>query len=90
MLNNTTVSKLHVLKFRTIVGLGGKGAVDVVPQNCDAILFCVCRAFPELTFNGFFPLAVGGIAGIDYSCHLLSPPSGNALTLGLSMRDSII
>jgi hypothetical protein len=80
----------HVLKFRAIVGLGRKGAVDVVPQNCDAVLFCECRAFPELAFNRFLPLVVGGIAGIDYSSHLLSPPSGNAFTLGLSMRDSII
>lgn len=34
-------------------GRSGKGAVDTVPQNGDAVLFCKCRAFAGLACNGF-------------------------------------
>ena len=35
----------------------------------NAVLFGIRRAFPDLTFDGFFALIVTGIAGIDHGSH---------------------
>ena len=59
----------HFLKIRSVVRLCGIGTVNIVAQNRDAVLFGKGGAFPNLTFDGFLPLAVGGIAGVNDSFH---------------------
>ena len=59
----------HLLELRTIVSFSGKGAVDVVLDDGDAVLFRIGRAFTNLAFNGFFALVVAGIAGVDHGGH---------------------
>ena len=63
----------HTLKLRTVSGFRRQCAVDVAADNRYAVALCVFAAFTELTFNRFFPLAVGGIAGIDHRVHSSSP-----------------
>ena len=55
----------HPLELRTIVCLGRVGPVNVVLQNRDAVLLHKGRTFPNLTFDGFFPLIVRGITSIN-------------------------
>ena len=62
----------HILKLRTVVGLGRIRAVDVMPQNCDAVLFGKSGTLAKLTFNRFFSLAVRGIAGVNHGFHFVS------------------
>ena len=59
----------HLLKLRAVVCLGRDSTVNVVLDDGDAILFGIGRAFPNLTFDGFFSLVVTGIAGVDHSGH---------------------
>ena len=59
----------HVLKFRAVVGLGGKGPVYVVAQNGDTVLLGKGGTLPDLPLDTFFPLVVGGIAGVYHSFH---------------------
>ena len=59
----------HLLELRAVIGLGGDGTVNVMLDHCEAILFRIGGAFPNLTFNGFFALAVSGITGIDHGSH---------------------
>ena len=62
----------HVLKLRAVVRLCGEGSINIMPQNCDPVLFRVGRALPELTLDGFLPLTVGGVSSIDHSGHFCS------------------
>ena len=59
----------HVLKFRAVIGLSGKGPINVVAQDGDTVLLGKGGTLPDLAFNTFFPLIVGGIAGVDHSLH---------------------
>ena len=54
----------HLLELRAVVRLGRDSTVNVVLDDGDAILFGIGRAFPNLTFDGFFTLVVAGIAGV--------------------------
>jgi len=40
-----------------------------VLDDGDAVLFGIGRAFPNLTFDGFFALVIAGIAGVDHGGH---------------------
>ena len=62
----------HVLKLRAIVRFCREGAINIMPQNSDPILFGVGRALPELTLDGFLSLIVRGIPGVDYGVHRCS------------------
>ena len=64
----------HVLKFRAVIGLGGKGTIYVVAQDGDAVLLSKGSTLSDLTFDTFFPLVVGGIAGVNNCFHSLQPP----------------
>ena len=64
----------HVLKFRAVVGLGGKGPVNVVAQDGDTVLLGKGGTLSNLALNAFLPLVVGGIAGIDNGFHILTSP----------------
>ena len=72
------------MAYAIIVILGavyllGNGAGDISTVNFIRILILtvvlyavflgICRAFTNLTFNGFFALVVAGIAGVNYSGH---------------------
>ena len=59
----------HLLELRAVICLGRDGTVNIVLDDGDAILFGIGRAFPNLTFNGFFALVVTGIAGVDHGGH---------------------
>src|SRR5699024_5853566 len=59
----------HVLKFRAVVGLGGKGPVNVVAQDGNTVLLGKGGTLPDLSFYAFFPLVIGGIAGVNHSFH---------------------
>ena len=59
----------HLLKLRAVVCLGRDGTVNVVLDDGDAVLFRIGRAFPDLTFDGFFALVVAGIASVDHCGH---------------------
>ena len=59
----------HLLELRAVVCLGRDGAINVVLDDGDAVLLGIGRAFPNLTFDGFFTLVITGIAGIDHSGH---------------------
>ena len=48
----------HLLEVRAVVGFCGKGAVNVVLDHGNAVLFRISRAFPNLTFDGFFALVI--------------------------------
>ena len=59
----------HLLELWAVVCLGRDGTVDVVLDDGNAVFLGICRAFTNLTFNGFFTLVVAGIAGVNYSGH---------------------
>ena len=59
----------HLLELWAVVCLGRDGTVDVVLDDGNAVFLGICRAFPNLTFNGFFTLVVAGIAGVDHGSH---------------------
>ena len=59
----------HLLELRAVVRFCRDGTVDIVLHHCEAILFRIGGAFPDLTFNGFFALTVSRIAGIDHGGH---------------------
>ena len=48
-----------------VVGLDGKGPVNVVVQDGDAVLLRKGGTLSDLALNAFFPLAVGDIARIS-------------------------
>ena len=64
----------HLLKLRAVVCLRGICPVNIGSNDLNIILFRERPALPELTFNGFFPLIVRGIAGIDDCFHSASLP----------------
>ena len=59
----------HLLELRAIIRLGRDGAVNVVLDDSDVILFGIGRAFTNLAFDGFFALVITGIAGVDHGGH---------------------
>ena len=59
----------HLLEIRAVVGFCGKGAVDVVLDHGNAVLFGIGCTFPNLSFNGFLTLVVAGIAGVNHGGH---------------------
>ena len=59
----------HLLEVRAVVGFCGKGAVNVVFDHSDAVLFGISCTFTNLALNGFLTLVVAGIAGVDYGSH---------------------
>ena len=74
----------HLLELRAVVCLGRDGTVDVVLDDGNAVFLGICRAFTNLTFNGFFTLVVAGIAGVDHSGH------GKHLSLHVIERWSVL
>ena len=64
----------HVLKFRAVIGFSGKGSIYVVAQDGDIVLFSKGGALPDLAFNTFFSLIIGGITGVNNCFHFLQPP----------------
>ena len=74
----------HLLELRAIIRLGRDGAVNVVLDDSDVILFGIGRAFTNLAFNGFFALVITGIAGVDHSGH------GKHLSLHVIERWSVL
>ena len=65
----------HVLELRTVVRLGGKGPVNVVPQDGNAVLLGKSGTLPDLALYAFLPLVVAGIAGIYHDLHSFTPSS---------------
>ena len=59
----------HLLELRAVVRFCRDGTVNVVLYHCEAVLFRIGGAFPDLTFNGFFALTISRIAGIDHGGH---------------------
>ena len=51
----------HLLEIRAVVGFGRKGAVNVVLDHGDAVLFGISRTFTNLAFDGFLTLVIAGI-----------------------------
>ena len=74
----------HLLELRAIIRLGRDGAVNVVLDDSDVILFGIGRAFTNLAFDGFFALVITGIAGVDHSGH------GKHLSLHVIERWSVL
>ena len=74
----------HLLELRAVVRLGRDGTVNVVLDDGDAILFGIGRAFPNLTFDGFFTLVVARIAGVYHGSH------GRHLTLHIIKRRTVL
>ena len=62
----------HVLELRPVRSSGGQGSVDVTAEDGDAVSFGILRTFAELPFDGFFSLAVRGIAGVNHGFHFVS------------------
>ena len=48
----------RLLELRAVIRFGGKGTVNVVLDDRDAVLFRISRAFPNLPFDGFFALVI--------------------------------
>ena len=59
----------HLLELRAVVRFCRNGTIDVVFDHRKAVLLRIGSAFPNLTFDGFFSLAVSGITGIDHGGH---------------------
>ena len=59
----------HLLEIRAVVGFCGKGAVNVVFDHGNAVLFGISRTFTNLPFDGFFALIIAGIAGVNHGSH---------------------
>ena len=74
----------HLLELRAIIRLVRDGAVNVVLDDSDVILFGIGRAFTNLAFDGFFALVITGIAGVDHSGH------GKHLSLHVIERWSVL
>ena len=72
------------MELRAIIRLGRDGAVNVVLDDSDVILFGIGRAFTNLAFDGFFALVITGIAGLDHSGH------GKHLSLHVIERWSVL
>ena len=64
----------HVLKFRAVISLSGKGPVNVVAQDGDTVLLGKGSTLPNLPLDTFLSLIVGGITSIDHSFHILTSP----------------
>ena len=62
----------HTLEVRTIGSTGRHGAVDVVGNDRDAAFFSKGHALTQLTFDALLSLIVGGIPGVDNSCHVFT------------------
>ena len=73
----------HLLELRTIVRFGRECTVNIVLDDCDAVLLCIGRALTNLAFDGFFTLVVAGIAGVNYGGH------GRHLTLHIIERQCV-
>ena len=63
----------HLLEVRAVIGFGGKGAVNVVLDHGDAVLFGISRTFTNLAFDGFLTLVIAGIAGVNHGGHANTP-----------------
>ena len=63
----------HMLEVRAVIRFGGKGAVNVVLNYRNSVLFGISRTFTNLAFDGFFALVVAGIAGVNYGGHANTP-----------------
>ena len=59
----------HLLELRAVVRLGRECTVNVVFDDRDTVFFRIGRAFPNLSFDGFFALVIAGIAGVNYGGH---------------------
>ena len=59
----------HLLELRAAVGLGRQRPVNVGPHHGDAVLVGIFLAFPQLALDGFLPLVVAAVAGIDHGIH---------------------
>lgn len=59
----------HSLKFRAVIRLGGKGAVNVIAYNVDFGTACKLHTLTELTFDRFFALIVARIASVNNCFH---------------------
>ena len=59
----------HLLELWAAVGLGGQCPIDVGPHHGDAVLVGIFLAFPQLALDGFLPLVVAAVAGIDHGIH---------------------
>jgi len=59
----------HLLEVRAVIGFGGKGTVNIVLDDRDAVLFGISRTFTNLAFNGFLTLVIAGIAGVNHGSH---------------------
>ena len=59
----------HLLEVRAVIGFGGKGTVNIVLDDRDAVFLGISRTFTNLAFDGFFTLIVAGIAGVDHGGH---------------------
>ena len=74
----------HLLELRSVVRFCRNGTVDVVLHHREAVLLGIGSAFPNLTFDGFFSLAVSEIASVDHGGH------GRHLTLHIIERWSVL
>jgi hypothetical protein len=63
----------HLLEVRAVIGFGGKGTVNIVLDDRDAVFFGVGRTLANLTFDGFFTLVVAGIASVNHGGHANTP-----------------
>ena len=59
----------HLLELWAVVRFCRDGTVNVVFDHRESVLLRIGSALPNLTFDGFFTLAVSRIAGIDHSGH---------------------
>ena len=59
----------HLLELRAAVGFGRQCPVNVGPHHGDAVLVGILLAFPQLALDGFLPLVVAAVAGIDHGIH---------------------
>ena len=59
----------HLLELRAVIRFCRDGTVNVVFDHRESVLLRIGSALPNLTFDGFFTLAVSRIAGIDHSGH---------------------
>lgn len=65
----------HPLELGTAVGGSTLSAVDVLPNNKIAVVFCILIAGMELSLNRLLGLAVAGVAGVDNNIHCFASPS---------------
>ena len=77
----------HLLELRAIVRFGRECTVNVVLDDRDAVLFGVGSAFPNLPFDGFFTLVVGGVTSIDNSSHRFTSFLTGKLNISLHVHN---